>query len=155
MDIASQEQSESAFLIMIKIAGLAGIGFGVAMAFYLHHLDSQLIMPELEPDEIIKFRQYGYAITDKKYDPARIIITNQRVIILPTLFNAGPRIPDFTAFLSGLQIKKDRAFGTSIDNRFLLLKLKNKLVLRTADKEIAYMPNIGYPLPPLRFFNST
>lgn len=154
---------------MLGIAGFAGLAFGLGMAGYLRHLDRQLVMPDPLPGEYIRLRQYGYAITRKKYDPARIVVTNKRLFILPTHFNTGPRLEDFIVDLSSLrtskdknfgerladkdvQVLKDRSFGQDIGGRFLLLKFKKKLVFYSGGKKIAYMPNLGYPLPPLKLF---
>ncbi|MGH7829814.1 MAG: hypothetical protein ACREP8_06510 [Candidatus Binatia bacterium] len=167
MDLIDPAESWKGLRMMLGLAGMAGIAFGLGMAWYLRHLDRKLVMPDLLPEETVRFRQYGYVITDKKYDPARIVVTSQRLFILPTHFNAGPRIADFIVELSGLrvmkdksfgnwladkevQVLKDRSFGQDIAGRFLLLKLRKKLVFYHGGRGIGYMPNLGYPLPPLR-----
>lgn len=169
IDLIDPVKGWNAFFIMFDLAGMAGIAFGLAMAWYLHYLDRKLIMPDFLPGETIRFRQYGYVISDKKYDPARIVVTSQRLFILPTHFNAGPRIPDLIIELSVLramkdksfgsqlaekevQVLKDRSFGEEMAGRFLLLKFKNKLLFYYGSKKIAYMPNLGYSLPPLKLF---
>lgn len=169
MDLIDPATDFKGVYFMSGLAGFAGIAFGLGLACYQHYLDKQLVMPGLNPDEKIRFRQYGYIITDKKYDPGRIVITNQRVFLLPTYFNAGPRIPDFVAPLSDVhimkdysfgneladnkvQVLKDHSFGENLAGRFFLLKIKKKLVFNRQGKKIAYMSNLGYPLPPMTLF---
>lgn len=169
MDLLDSAEGWNGLATFLGLSGCAGLAFGAGTMWFLYHLDSQLVMPEMDRGETVRFRQYGYAITDKKYDPARIVVTDRRVIILPTHFNSGPKIPDFVAKLSDLrvsenknygsslagrevQVIKDRCFGEEISGRFLLLKFKNKIVFHTGSRKIAYMSNIGYPLPPLKLF---
>lgn len=151
-DFASPARGFDMFFTMLKLAVLAGIVFSLELTFYVYYIDKQRMMPALEPDEHIRFRQYGYVITDQKYDPARIVVTDRRLLVLPTHFNDGPVIPDFLARLSEISIKKDRSFGAAVAGRFLPMKFKNKLVINHGDTEIGYMPNIGYSLPPANLF---
>lgn len=155
LDLINPNPGFPALQFMSGLAVFAGLAFGLGLAWYLNHLDSQLEMPELEPGEKIRLRQYGYIITQEKYDPGRIVVTNRRLFLLPTHFNPGQKIPEFEAYLSDLKFEIDRSFANGTAGRFYLLKLRDKLVFRIQGKKVAYMPNLGDFLPSLKLFEST
>jgi hypothetical protein len=152
LDLIMPGPGYPAVQFMVGLSSFAGLAFGVGLAWYLNYLDRQLKMPDLEPGEQIKFSQYGYIITSEKYDPGRIMITNRRLLLLPTHFNSGPRIPEYEAWLSDLQPIYDRQFSNNLAGGFWLLKFQNKLVFSIKGNSVAYMPNLGDALPTLKLF---
>lgn len=151
-DLINPDPGFPALQFMSGLAVFAGLAFGVGLAWFLNQLDRQLEMPELQPGEKIRFRQYGYVITPEKYEPGRILITNRRLFLQPTHFHAGRKLPEFEARLSDIRPQKDRRFGNDIARGFLMLKLLNKLVFSIKGKHVAYMANLGDWLPSLKYF---
>ena len=122
------------------------------MAWYSRGLDNRIPLPELTSGETIMFRQFGYAISSTKYDPARIVVTDRRLFLQPIRFNPGGRIPDLEAPLGEVSVAKDRDFGRHLARPFQLMAFRQKMVFEAAGRRIACRANLGYPLPSLQLF---
>ena len=108
MDMVDASTGHPGLMMML---GLAGLALSVAMAWYSRRVDSRIPLPELTSGETIMFRQFGYAISSTKYDPARIIGTSHRLFVQPVRFNPGGRIPSVEVSLSKVAVTNDGSFG--------------------------------------------